>query len=134
MGRTLRVVHVGLGPIGQSIARLALETGGLQVVGATDLSPDQGGKDLGVVLGLGRKIRIKVENNPARLIRRTRADVAILCTSSSVKTVRPQVLDLVRRRMNVITTCEELAFPRPETTAIIHELDKAARARKVSIL
>ena len=40
MGKGLKVVHVGLGPIGQGIARLILETEGLQVVGATDLAPD----------------------------------------------------------------------------------------------
>ena len=44
---------------------------GLQVVGATDLSVDQAGKDLGVVLGLGRKLRIKVDGNPDRFIRKT---------------------------------------------------------------
>ena len=66
MARTLKVVHVGLGPIGQSIARLTLDRDGLQVVGATDLSADQAGKDLGLVLGLGRKLRIKVDGNPDR--------------------------------------------------------------------
>ena len=39
MPARLKVIHVGLGPIGQTIARLTLETEGLQVVGAADLSP-----------------------------------------------------------------------------------------------
>ncbi len=134
MSRALRVVHVGLGPIGQSIARLVLETEGLQVVGATDLAPDQAGKDLGLVLGLNRKLRIKVDGDPDRFIRRARADVAILCTSSSLKVVRPQLLALVKRKMNVVSTCEELAFPRPDTLALFREIDRAAQAKKVSVI
>ena len=134
MARTLKVVHIGLGPIGQSIARLTLDRDGLQVVGATDLSVDQAGKDLGVVLGLGRKLRIKVDGNPDKFIRKTRADVAVLCTSSSLKTIKPQLLGLIQRGMHVVTTCEELAFPVPEHAAAWRDIDKAAAAKKVSVL
>ena len=134
MARTLKVVHCGLGPIGQSIARLTLEREGLHVIGATDISADQAGKDLGIVLGLGRKLRIKVDGNPERFIRKARADVAVLCTSSSLKAIRPQVLALIQRGMHVVTTCEELAFPTPEQQAAWREIDRAAVAKKVTVL
>src|SRR6267142_4871920 len=124
MARTLKVVHIGLGPIGQSIARLTLDRDGLQVVGATDLSADQAGKDLGVVLGLGRKLRVKVDGNPERFIRKSRADVAVLCTSSSLKTIKPQILGLIQRGMHVVTTCEELAFHVPDQQAAWRDIDK----------
>jgi hypothetical protein len=103
-------------------------------VGATDLSADQAGKDLGIVLGLGRKLRIKVDGNPEKFIRKTRADVAVLCTSSSLKTIKPQVLGLIQRGMHVVTTCEELAFPVPDQAAAWRDVDKAAAAKKVSVL
>ena len=127
-------MHVGLGPIGQSIARLVQQTPGLQVVGATDVSPEHGGKDLGAVLGLNRRLRVKVAGDPTRFLRKTRADVAILCTSSSVKAIRPQVAALVQRGMNVVTTCEELAFPRPENAKAFAELDRLALRKKVTVL
>jgi hypothetical protein len=127
-------VHCGLGPIGQSIARMVLETEGLQVVGATELAPDQAGRDLGAVLGLARKVRVKVDGDPAHFFRQARADVAVLCTSSSLKAIKPQVLALVARGMNVISTCEELAFPTPATATVFRELDAAATKKKVSIL
>jgi len=134
MARGLRVVLCGLGPIGAGIARLVLETEGLQVVGATDIAPDKAGKDLGSVLGLPRRLRVKVEGDPARLLRRTKADVAILSTSSSAKAVKAQVLALVARGMNVVTTCEELSFPAPANAAVFREIDRAARKKKVSVL
>jgi 4-hydroxy-tetrahydrodipicolinate reductase len=134
MARGLKVVLVGLGPIGQNIARLVLETEGLQVVGATDLSPSLGGKDLGAALGLTRRLRVKVAGDPARFLRKAHADVAVLCTSSSFKAIKPQVIALVRRGMNVVTTCEELAFPTPDRLAGFREIDKLAQRKKVTVL
>jgi 4-hydroxy-tetrahydrodipicolinate reductase len=97
MARPVKVVHVGLGPIGQGIARLVAETDGLQIVGATDPFPDHAGKDLGPLLGLSRRLRVKVEGSPERFFRRARADVAVLSTSSTLKTVKGQVAALVQR-------------------------------------
>jgi 4-hydroxy-tetrahydrodipicolinate reductase len=134
MARGTRVVLCGLGPIGAGIARLVLDTEGLQVVGATDIAPDKAGKDLGVVLGLGRKLRIKVDGNPARFLRKTKAEVAILSTASSAKNIKPQVLALIQRGLNVVTTCEELSFPAPGNASTVREIDRAARKKKVSVL
>jgi hypothetical protein len=86
------------------------------------------------VLGLARRLRIKVDGNPERFIKKARADVAVLCTSSSLKTIKPQVLGLVQRGINVITTCEELAFPTPEGQAAWREIDKAATTKKVTVV
>jgi 4-hydroxy-tetrahydrodipicolinate reductase len=134
MSRVLRVIHVGLGPIGQGIARMALETEGLKVVGAADVAPDKAGKDLGVVLGFPRKLRIRVEPDLRRLLRRTRADVAVLSTSSSLKLVKGQAALLLQKGLNVVSTCEELAFPTPKNQSAFKDLDRIARARKASIL
>jgi 4-hydroxy-tetrahydrodipicolinate reductase len=134
MSRVLKVIHVGLGPIGQGIARMVLETEGLKLAGATDVAPDKAGKDLGVVLGLPKKLRIKVEPDLARLLRRTKADVAILSTSSSLRAVKAQAALLLQKGVNVVSTCEELAFPAPANASAFKDLDRLARARKVSIL
>jgi 4-hydroxy-tetrahydrodipicolinate reductase len=132
--RGTRVIFVGLGPIGAGIARLVLETEGLQVVGATDIAPDKAGKDLGTVLGGPKKLRIKVDGDPARLLRKTRADVAILSTASSAKVVKAQVLALVQRGLHVVTTCEELSFPDPKNATVFRDIDRAAKKKKVSVL
>jgi 2,4-diaminopentanoate dehydrogenase len=134
MSKELRVIVCGLGPIGQGIARLALAAEGLRVVGALDISPTHAGKDLGTVLGLPKKLRLKVEADPARLLRKTKADVAILCTGSSVKAVKPQVLALVQKGLRVVTTCEEMAFPAPANEAMLRDVDRLARAKKVAVL
>jgi 2,4-diaminopentanoate dehydrogenase len=134
MARSLKLVHCGLGPIGQSIARMVLEEDAFSVVGATDPSPDYAGKDLGTALGLPRKVRVKVDGDPERFLKRAKADVAILCTSSSAKAVKPQILALVQRGMHVVTTCEELAYPTPIHESVSREIARAAEKKKVSVL
>lgn len=134
MAGPVKVVHCGLGPIGQGIARLVLETPGLKTVGATDPAPTMAGQDLGKVLELDKRLRVKVDGDPARFVKKARSDVAILCTGSSLKAVKGLVADLVARRMHVITTCEELAHPTPASQAAFRQLDRLARRYKVSIL
>lgn len=110
-----------------------LETPGLQVVGAVDPSL-AAGQDLGTVLGLPKKLRIKVETDPVKVLGKARADVALLCTASSLRDMKAQLLTLIGRGMDVISTCEELAYPVPETAAIFRELDRAAQKKKVTLL
>ena len=98
MAREVRVVFLGLGPIGRGIAKIAAETEGLKIVGAADPSPEHAGKDLGTVLGLPRKLRIKVSGDPVRFVRKVRADVAVLSTTSSARALKAQALALFQKR------------------------------------
>ena len=134
MARTLKVAIAGLGPVGQAVARAVLQTPALKLVAAADPAPLHAGKDVGVVLGLPRKIRVKVEGNPDRFFRKVRADVAFVCTSSLLKDVKPQIAALVAHRINVLTTCEELAWPVPARAAAFRDLDRLAKKKKVSVL
>ncbi len=134
MGRELRILHCGLGPIGQGVAKLALETDGLRAVGATDISPEIVGQDLGTVLGLGRRMRLKVGDEPRRLLRTARPDLAVVCTSSSLRNVKPLLTELLAKGLQVVTTCEELAHPTPSHQSAFRDLDRLARKKKVSLL
>lgn len=134
MARTVKVAVVGLGSVGQAVTRLLLQTPGVRLVGTADPAPLAAGQDLGVVLGLPRKLRTRVDGNPDRFIRKLRADVALVCTSSLLKQVKPQVMGLLSRRVRVLTTCEELAFPPPARAAAFREIDRLARRKKVPVL
>jgi hypothetical protein len=117
--------------VGQATARVILQTPGLRLVAAVDPAPAHAGKDLGAVLGLPRKLRIRVERQPERFYRKARGDVAFVCTSSLLKEVKPQIAALLASRMNVITTCEELAYPAPAHAAEVRELDRLARRQSL---
>ena len=63
--KKFRVAQWGLGAMGSGMARLVLEKEGLEVVGGIDMRPDYVGKDLGEVLGGGRRLGVTVTNDPA---------------------------------------------------------------------
>ena len=130
----VRVVLVGLGPIGAAVARQLAGRKGFQIVGAVDVDPLKIGKDAGDVLELGRRLRLKVHDSIGKTIKATRPDVAVLCTSSSLKRAVPQFEEVLSHRVPIVTTTEEAAYPSPATRAVVKRLDEAARRSKVAML
>ena len=131
---TIRVLLVGLGPIGGAVARQLAARKGFQIVGAVDIDPAKIGKDAGDVMELGRKLRVKVTPDISKTIRASKPDVAVLCTSSSLKAVIPQFEEVLKRRVPIVTTTEEAAYPAPRNQRLMKRLDEAARKAKVAVL
>jgi hypothetical protein len=131
---TIRVALVGLGPIGTAVARQLVARKGFQIVGAVDIDPLMLGKDAGDVFELGRRLRVKVHDNIGRTLKTTKPDVAVLCTSSSLKRVMPQFEEVLKHRVPIVTTTEEAAYPAPGNRRLARRLDEAARKAKVAVL
>jgi hypothetical protein len=130
----IRVVLVGLGPIGSAVAKQLVARKGYQIVGAVDIDPGKVGKDAGDAMELGKKLRVKVTDSITRTLKATKPDVAVLCTSSSLKSVLPQFLEVLARKVPIVTTTEEAAYPAPRNRRIAKEIDAAARKAKVAVL
>jgi 2,4-diaminopentanoate dehydrogenase len=130
----IRVVLVGLGPIGAAVAKQLAERKGFQIVGAVDIDPLKIGKDAGEVMEMGRRLRIKVTNDIGRTIKATRPDIAVICTTSSLKRVMPQFEEVLKRRVPIVTTTEEAAYAAPANRSLVKRLDEAARKAKVAVL
>lgn len=111
MSEPIRVIQYGLGAIGRVAARLAVSRPGIEVVGAVDRDPKLTGKDLGEVLGLGRKLGVAVSDKPVILFAQTQADVVIHCTTSSFVEAYDQLTEIVRAGLHCVTSCEEALFP-----------------------
>ncbi|MGE3706375.1 MAG: dihydrodipicolinate reductase, partial [Vicinamibacterales bacterium] len=107
----IRVLHVGLGPIGAAVARQVAERPGFRIVGGIDIDPAKAGRDLGEVAGLGRRLRVKVTDDPVKGLRAAKPDVVVLCTGSSVRSVLPQVQAILKARVPIVSTTEELVYP-----------------------
>src|SRR4030095_16026457 len=100
----IRVMHVGLGPIGAMVASQIASRKGFKIVGAVEVDPRKVGRDLGEVVEAGRTLRVRVTDDIGRTIKATRPDVAVLCTSSSLKAVLPQFEEVLARRVPIVTT------------------------------
>lgn len=132
--RPIRVVHYGLGAIGSSIARLTAGQRGLQVVGGIDRDPAKVGRDVGEVIGLGHTLGAPVADDAELLLRQTTPDVVIHATTSLLHDVYPQIVECLRARANVISTCEELVYPFKSSPELAAELNRLAQLSGVTLL
>jgi 2,4-diaminopentanoate dehydrogenase len=131
----IRVVLVGLGPIGAAVAgQLERRRKAFQIVGAVDIDPAKMGRDAGEVLELGRRMRVKVTESIGKTIRATKPDVAVLCTGSTLKQVLPQFEEVLKQRVPIVTTTEEAAYAVRRNARLAKRLDQAARRAKVAAL
>jgi 4-hydroxy-tetrahydrodipicolinate reductase len=62
------------------------------------------------------------------------ADLAIHTTSSSFAKVYPELEGLVRRGLDVVSSCEELSFPYPSNEGLARRLDALAKEHNVAVL
>ena len=135
MPRTVKVAIVGLGSVGQAVDPPAPADTGVKLVGVADPAPASAGKDLGTVLGLPRRLRIKVEERPRPLLQeapRRRGHRLHLLAPQGGQAPGPRRSS--PGAINVLTTCEELAFPVPAPRGRLTEIDRAAKRKKVSVL
>jgi 2,4-diaminopentanoate dehydrogenase len=130
----IRVMHVGLGPIGAGVVRQVANRKGLTIVGAVDIDPAKAGRDLGEVCGVGRKLRVKVGSDISATIRGSRPDVAVLCTSSSLKKVIPEFEAVLKLKVPIVSTTEELAYPVKSNAAPAKKIDALAKRARVAVL
>ena len=131
----IRVVLVGLGPIGAAVAgQLERRRKAFQIVGAVDIDPSKTGRDAGEVLELGRRMRVKVTDSIGRTIRDTKPDVAVLCTGSTLRQVLPQFEEVLKQRVPIVTTTEQAAYAVRRNARLVRRLDQAARRAKVAVL
>jgi len=134
MATAIRVLHVGLGPIGSAVARQVAARKGFQIVGAVDIDPNLLGRDVGDVIEAGRRMRIKVTDDIGRTIRAAKPDVAVVSTNSSLKQVLPQLADVLKRRVPIVTTTEEAAYPAAYNRRLAKQLDELARKARVAVI
>ncbi len=130
----IRVIHFGLGPIGAGVVRQVANRKGFKVVGAVDVDPAKVGRDLGDVAGVGRQLKVKVSNDARKAIKASKPDVAVLCTQSSLKKVLPQIEAIVKMKVPIVSTTEELAYPTKANMKYAREIHQLAKKYKVAIL
>ena len=130
----IRVLMYGLGPIGAAVARQVASRKGFQIVGAVDIDREKIGLDLGQVIGLDKKLRVRITNDVAGAIKSGKPDVAVLCTSSSLKTVMPQIEAVLKKKVAIVSTTEELSYPVGKNRALAKKIDALAKKAKVAVV
>ena len=130
----IRVLHYGLGPIGTAVVRQVAVRRGFRIVGAVDIDPAKVGRDLGEVANVGHALRVKVSNDPKKAIKASKPDVVVLCTQSSMKKVMPQMDAILKLKVPIVSTTEELAYPTGANVKHARALHQLAKKAKVAVL
>lgn len=127
------VVVMGLGFIGQQIARSALASPEVTLVGAVDNHPQRTGKRLSDVLGVpGSTVRVVERLDQA--VGRSRDVVLLHATGSRLPQVFEQLIEAIKLGLPIVSTCEELAFPFLKYPELADKLDRAAQEAEVAVL
>jgi hypothetical protein len=131
---SIRVVHFGLGPIGAAVAKEIAGRPGFKIVGGIDIDSAKVGRDFGDVVGLPNRLGVKVSDDVAKTLKKLKPHVVVLCTSSSMKLVMPQLEAILRARVPVVATAEELAYPGYTHIRQARKVDAWAKKAKVAVL
>jgi hypothetical protein len=130
----IRVMHFGLGPIGAAIVKQVAARPGFKVVGAIDIDSAKAGRDLGDVVGLSKRLGVKVSDDAAKALKSAKPDIVILCTGSSIKQVMPQIEAILKAKIAIVSTTEELSYPGYTHIRQAKQIHALAKKAKVAVL
>jgi 4-hydroxy-tetrahydrodipicolinate reductase len=128
-----RVIQYGVGAIGVEVARVLAGRPDVEMVAAIDSDPGKAGQDLGRVAGLGTDLGITVTTDTEAALALP-ADLVVHTTGSYLEEVAPQLLAAVDAGKNVLSTCEELAYPWDRHPDLSRRIDARAKAAGVTVV
>jgi hypothetical protein len=127
-------LHFGLGPIGAAIVKQVAARRDFKIVGAIDIDAAKVGRDLGDVVGFGKRLGLRVQDNAAKALKAARPDIVVLCTSSLIRKVMPQLETILESRTAIISTTEELSYPGHTHIRLSRQIHAWAKKARVAVL
>ncbi|MDD3226907.1 MAG: 2,4-diaminopentanoate dehydrogenase, partial [Tissierellia bacterium] len=93
------------------------------------------GKSMYEIIGVERGDRPEVlVGTPEDVIKEKSADVVLCCTDSFTKVAFDRLKFCLERKVNVVSSAEEMSFPQAQNPEIAKQLDEIAKANGVSII
>jgi len=129
----IRIVQIGLGPLGVKIAEFIGERANLSTVAAVDVDTKIVGKQL---CDISSSLRSKttVSDNLEQSIFLSKPHVAVVSTVSDMKRASDQIIQLVELGIPVVSTCEELAYPWQDDRELANRIDYVAKSNNVAVV
>jgi len=130
-GPLVRVAIVGLGAIGREVLKAVCARPGLLLTGVAD--PLFAGRDAGEVAQVGAgPLGVIVAETAAEAL--GGSDVVLVLTGSGVAEVLPIVEAAAAQGVDVISTCEDLAYADLSSAELARRIDATARAAEITVL
>lgn len=134
--KNVKVAIWGFGAMGSGMAEVLLRKKGVDIVGVCDIHPDRVGKSIFEVLGVpkGDRKDVAIKSDITKVIKKESADVVLLCTDSFTAKTFDKIKLIVELGINVISTAEEMSYPKAKEPKLAAKIDKLAKANGVSVL
>jgi len=134
--KNVKVAIWGFGAMGSGMAEVLLRKKGVEIVGVCDIHPDRAGKSMFEVLGApkGDRKDVVIKKDITKVIKKESADVVLLCTDSFTAKTFDKIKLIVELGINVVSTAEEMSYPKAKEPKLAAKLDKLAKANGVSVL
>lgn len=129
---SLTAVQYGVGPIGARLVRAARNRG-MSFVGAIDIDPDKIGRDLGDVCRLDDDLGVTITDDVDTALSQE-PDIVFHSTVSEATIAVEQLVSILEAGCNIVSTCEELAFPWYHHPDVGARLDEVADSNGVTCL
>jgi len=124
---------MGLGPVGRSIARAALQHEGLALCAAIDCDPALVGRRLDE-LAPGVVSSLAVTDDAKSALADLRGGVLLHATSARLPEITPQLLSAVEVGVSVVSSCPDLVYPWYAHPEIAQDIDRTASDAGVTVL
>ena len=119
----IKVAQFGLGPIGLETLKLAATKPWAEIVGGIDIDPAKIGQDLGDLTGEKALRRRLVYGSLEELVARAKPDIIFHTAVSRFRDVFGQIEPMARLGISVVSSCEELLYPRLREPGLAAKLD-----------
>lgn len=132
----IKVAIWGFGAMGSGMARMLLDKKGVQIVAICDKSEERIGREMHKVLGIDRceNPNVVISGESVHAFPDGGADVLLLATDSFTRSAFEKIAFALERKMNVISTAEELANPQAQEPELAAQIDELAHLHDATVL
>ena len=131
----VKIAVWGFGAMGQGVVESLMTKKGIEITGICDINPALVGKGMFEALGkTSDQEDVIITPSIDEAVDASNCDVCILATDSFTAKAFPKMEILLNKGVNVITTAEEMAYPRANEPELSEKLDEIAKANGVSVL
>lgn len=132
----VKVALWGFGAMGSGMAKMLLTKKGVDIVGVCDMHPARVGKSIFEILGVekGNRKDVIINDKIEEVLTEKCCDICLCATDSFTKNAFPKLKFALEKKINVISTAEEMSYPKAQNPELAEELNKIAKENGVTIL
>jgi 4-hydroxy-tetrahydrodipicolinate reductase len=132
----IKVAIWGFGAMGSGMAKMIIEKDGFDIVGVCDLYDKIVGKSIFEILKVENPYDhdVKITDKVEDILQNNKVDIVLLATDSYTASAFDKLKLILEHGVNVISTAEEMSYPKANQPELSKELDRIAKKNNVTVL